>query len=108
MYKPRYSVILSNVGSCFDRYLSTGYSNSLTIEEMFDRVAAIEYVQGVELIGNWNVSLKNVEQIKENMARTNLKLVSIISDHFGQAKWGKGAFTSKDLYVKKLSNTQRK
>ena len=100
MYSPRYSVILSNVGACCDRYLSTGYSDPLTIEEMFDKVAGIDHVQGVELIGNWNISTDNVKQIKANLERTNLKLVSIIPDHFGQAKWGKGAFTSKNPAIR--------
>jgi xylose isomerase len=68
---------------------------------MFDRVISVEHVQGVELIGNWNISAKNIDQIKENMARTNLKLVSIIPDHFGQAKWGKGAFSSKDPAIRR-------
>lgn len=101
MYTPRYSVILANVGSCCDRYLSTGYSEPFTIDEMFSRVAAIPHVQGVELVANWNVSARNVEQIKANLQRTNLKLVSIIPDHFGQAKWGKGAFISKNPEIRK-------
>ena len=101
MYLPRFSVILSNVGSCCDRYLSTGYSDPFTIDEMFDRVAAIEHVRGVELVGNWNITANNVRQIKDNLDRTGLKLVSIIPDHFGQMKWGKGAFSSKDSAIRK-------
>lgn len=101
MYKPRYSVILSNVGSCCDRYLSTGYSKPFTIEQLFDRVKSIEHVEGVELIGNSHITTGNVKQIKDNLARTGLKLVSIIPDHFGQMKWSKGAFTSKDAAIRK-------
>jgi xylose isomerase len=101
MYTPNYSVILSNVGACCDRYLSTGYSYPFTVDEMFERVAAIEHVRGVELVANWNVSTRNVGQIKENLDKTGLKLVSIIPDHFGQMKWGKGAFSSKDPAVRK-------
>lgn len=101
MFNPRYSVILSNVGSCCDRYLSTGYCEPFSIEQLFDRIASIEHVEGVEIIGTWHITTNNVKQIKDNLDRTGLKLVSIIPDHFGQMKWGKGAFTSKDVAVRK-------
>lgn len=100
MYQPRYSVILSNVGSCCDRFLSTGYSKPFTIEQHFDRVADIEHVTGVELVATWHIRTDNVKQIKDNLDRTGLKLTSIIPDHFGQMKWGKGAFASKDPAIR--------
>jgi Sugar phosphate isomerases/epimerases len=100
MFNPKFSVILGNVGSCCDRYLSTGYSDPFTIDEMFDRVATVGLVKGVELVANWHINSSNVDQIKNNILRTGLKLVSIIPDHFGQKKWGKGAFTSKDSAVR--------
>lgn len=108
MFRPRYSVILSNVGSCCDRYLSTGYSMPYTIEQLFDRVAGIEHVEGVELVGTWHITKDNVRQLKDNLDRTGLKLVSIIPDHFGQMKWGKGAFTSKDHQIRReaISHTK--
>jgi len=108
MYKPSYSVILSNVGSCCDRYLSGGYSDPFTIEEMFDRVAAIKHVEGVELVGNWHITKDNIHQIKDNLQRTGLKLVSIIPDHFGEKKWGKGAFTSKDAKIREKAVSSTK
>lgn len=100
MYKPKYSVILANVGSCSDRYMSCGYSAPFTLEQLFDRVASIEHVEGVELVGNWHITTKNVRQIKDNLSRTSLQAVSIIPDHFGQMKWGKGAFTSKNPAIR--------
>lgn len=108
MFKPKYSVILSNVGSCSDRYMSGGYSKPFSIEELFERVAAIEHVEGVELVGNWHITDKNVKQIKDNLDRTGLKLVSIIPDHFGEMKWGKGAFSSKNAAIRKESVSSTK
>lgn len=104
----KFSLILANVGSCCDRFLSGGYSDPYTIEEMFDRVASIEHVTGVELVGNWHVTEKNVDNIKKNLQRTGLKLVSIIPDHFGQQKWGKGAFSSKDAGIRKQAIEETK
>ena len=101
MYNLRYSAILSNVGSCCDRYLSTGYSDPFTIEQLFDRVKSIKEIEGVELVGTWHITAGNVRQIKDNLERTGLELASIIPDHFGQQKWGKGAFTSKNPAIRK-------
>ena len=98
---PNYSVILANVGKCSDRYLSTGYSKDFSIDEMFERVASVKGVTGVELVSSWNVTPNNVDQIKRNLRDTGLKLVSIIPDHFGEMKWGKGAFTSKDPGIRR-------
>jgi xylose isomerase len=55
----------------------------------------------VELVATWHIRPDNVNQIKENLQRTGLKLVSIIPDHFGQMKWGRGAFSSKDPAIRR-------
>ncbi len=101
MFAPKYSVILPNVGSCSDRYMSSGYSNPFTLEQLFDRVASIPHVEGVELVGNWNVTRDNVQEVKGHLERTGLQAVSIIPDHFALQKWGKGAFTSKDPGIRR-------
>ncbi|MFD0714682.1 sugar phosphate isomerase/epimerase family protein [Paenibacillus sp. GCM10027626] len=96
-----YSVILSNVGSCSDRYVTGGYAEPFTIEELFARVAQIPQVNGVELIGSWHVTESNVKQLKGLLEQYELKLVSIIPDHFGQMKWKNGSFAAKDHAVRK-------
>ena len=101
MYKPNYSVILGNVGACSDRYMGCGYSKPFSVDEMFQRVASIEGVRGVELVSNWHITKDNISQIKANLDKYNLKLVSIIPDHFSQMKWGKGAFCSKDAGIRR-------
>ena len=101
MFQPKYSIILANVGMCADRYMSGGYSSPYSIDEMFARVASVDGVSGVELVSDWNITAKNVEQIRKNLDEYNLKLVSVIPDHFGEMKWGKGAFTSKDSSIRK-------
>ncbi|MGI6777719.1 MAG: sugar phosphate isomerase/epimerase family protein [Acetivibrionales bacterium] len=101
MYKPKISVILANVGSCCDRFCSGGYSRSFTLKELFDRVKSIPGVEGVELVSTWHITPDNVEEVRMHLERTGLKLVSIIPDHFGEAKWGKGAFSSKDPGIRR-------
>lgn len=95
-----YSVILSNVGSCCDRFLSSGYDRAYTTKELFERMSQIEGIDGVELIGGANISKDNIPEIQELLDKYNFKLTSIIPDHFGKVKWGKGAFTNPDKRIR--------
>jgi sugar phosphate isomerase/epimerase len=100
MFKPKFSVILSNVGSCCDRYCTMGYSSPFTLEQLFERVSRVKNIEGVELIAGSSITEKNVSEIRNHLSRTGLKLVSIIPEHFADRKWGKGAFISKDDEVR--------
>ncbi len=92
----KHSVILGNVGNFSDRYMGGGYQRDYTLTELFDRVKSIEGVTGVELVSNWHVTPENAKEVKSQLDRTGLKLVSIIPDHFGTKEYGRGAFSAKD------------
>jgi len=96
-----YSVILSNVGSCSDRYVTGGYAEPFTISELFERTSKIPQVTGVELVGTWHVTDSNVKELKGHLEHYGLKLVSIIPDHFGQMKWKYGSFAAKDPAIRR-------
>lgn len=98
-----YSVILGNVGQCSDRYMTDGYGRKFEIPELFERVASIEGVKGVEYIGNWHISDKTLNLIQSHQQQYGFKAVAIIPDHFGTKHWGKGAFTSPDAAIRKLA-----
>ena len=107
MSEKKISVILSNVGSCGDRYCPA-YSEPFTLEQLFDRVKSVEGVKGVEFVGNWHISKENLARIKDNLKRTELVPISIIPDHFGTMKWKSGAFSSKDSGVRREAITTTK
>ena len=92
----KYSIILGNLGNTCDRFLSSGYKQQPSKEEMVKQASEIEAVEGVELVGTWDIDRSNVDEMGSLLHKYNLKCVSIIPDHFGQQRWGKGAFTSKD------------
>lgn len=96
----QYSVILSNVGSCADRFLTSGYSAPFELKQLFERVKQIPQVTGVELIGSWHVTEHNVKELKKYLEEYQLLLVSIIPDHFGQMKWKYGSFAAKDSIIR--------
>jgi sugar phosphate isomerase/epimerase len=97
----KYATILSNVGSCCDRYVAKGYRKPYSLEELFDRVKKVEGLQGLELVSTWHITPQTQREVKELMQKTGLSLVSIIPDHFGEEKWGKGAFSSKDSGIRR-------
>ena len=99
----KHSVILGNVGNFSDRYMGCGYQRDYTLTELFDRVKSIEGVTGVELVSNWHVTPQNAKEVKAQLERTELKLVSIIPDHFGTKDYGRGAFSSKDPAMRRRS-----
>lgn len=99
----KFSIILSNAGSCSDRYMSCGYSPSFTTKQLFSRVGKLTGVDGVELIGGWNVTKDNAENIAAELKRLGYPAVAIIPDHFGRPEWGKGAFTNPDEAVRRAA-----
>lgn len=105
--KRQYSVFLGNVGSCSDRYCSA-YAKGFTISQLFDRVASIPLIRGVDLVATPDL-LKNIREVKKCLKKTRLKVISIAVDHFTQAKWRQGTFSSIDPAIRKqaVSDTRR-
>jgi len=100
MSQDRYAVIISNFGDRSDRFLSS-YGDSKSLTQLFDSAAALPDLAGVELVGTWHITESNVEDIRAELARTELQLVSVIPDHFASKQWGRGAFTSKDPQIRR-------
>lgn len=96
----KYSVILGNLGNTCDRFLSSGYKDQPSKETMIRQAAEIQGVKAVELVGNWDITPQNVDEIGGLLAKYGLACASIIPNHFSQKRWGKGAFTSKDSSIR--------
>jgi len=95
-----YSVILGNLGNTCDRFLSTGYKESLPKPEMIRQAAAIPGIKGIELVGSWDITEDNVEEVAGLLKENNLECVSIIPDLFSQKRWGNGSFSAKDANIR--------
>ena len=99
--KNRYSVILGNLGNTCDRFLSSGYKDSLPKKEMIRQAAEIPGIKGIELVGSWDITEETVGEIKSLLADHGLTCVSIIPDLFSQKRWGNGSFSAKDPEIRK-------
>ena len=96
----KYAVILGNLGNTNDRFLSSGYKDQPSKEEMIRQAAGIPGVTGVELVGTWDVTRENVDEVGALLARHGLSCASIIPDHFSQKRWGRGALSAKDPSIR--------
>ena len=70
-----YSIILGNLGNTRDRFLSSGYKDELPKETLIRQASEINGVTGVELVGTWDVTSENVEQVGEMLDKHGLKCV---------------------------------
>ncbi|WP_043584818.1 sugar phosphate isomerase/epimerase family protein [Geminisphaera colitermitum] len=93
--KNRYSVILGNLGNTCDRFLPTGYKDVPPKPEMIRQAAAIPGIEGIELVGTWDITEQNAREIHSHLADTGLVCVSIIPDLFSQKRWGLGSLSAK-------------
>lgn len=99
MYK--FSVILGNVGMCSDRYMTSGYSEPKTTQEMFEKLKDLPDITGVELVSGADINKENINEIKGYLEKYNLKVSSIIPNHFGIQHWKLGAFTAPDEEIRR-------
>jgi xylose isomerase len=99
MREDKYAVIISNFGNRSDRFLSS-YGQDRTLAELLDAAARVEGLKGVELVGTWHITPRNVAEIARRLRDHQLKAVSIIPDHFATPIYSKGAFTAKDPAVR--------
>ncbi len=98
----KYSVILGNLGNTCDRFCA-GYKNNPTSIEMLAEAIKISHVEGIELVGTWDVTPKNASEIKKfsMITRSNVRRLSPIS--LPTRNSGKGATVQKTyLFVSML------
>ena len=97
--KRKYSVFLGNVGSCSDRYCAA-YGRTYSLRELFERAASIELLSGVDIVLTPAI-LEDIPALEKLLKSTGLKPVSFAVDHFAQAKWRQGTFSSLDKQTRK-------
>lgn len=96
--KRKYSVFLGNVGPCADRYCAA-YAKPYSFAELISRCASIKLLSGVDLVLTPDL-LDNIAIVQDGIRATGLKVVSIAVDHFSQAKWQHGSFSSVDPAIR--------
>jgi len=102
MSKRKYSVILGNLGNTKDRFCG-GYKDSLPTLEMLKQAVKIPRVEGIELVGTWDITPQNAREMKKAFDDHGKKCASIIPDIFADKIYWKGSYSAKDASVRKHS-----
>ncbi len=101
MGDPKLSVILGNLGSAADRFLTTGYRPEKSLHDLFSAAQTLPNLKAIELVEGWHVTPDNVNTIKKELERTGLQVCSIIPNNFGEIRWGRGSYSSKDPEIRR-------
>lgn len=96
----KYSVILGNLGNTRDRFCN-GYKDNPDTLTMLRQAAAMPHVQGIELVGTWDIRPRNVAQMKKALGDLGKKCVSIIPDLFANKLYWKGSYSSSEPKVRR-------
>jgi xylose isomerase len=96
----KYAVILGNLGNTKDRFCDS-YKESPATADMLRQAARMPHVEGIELVGTWDISADNLKEMQQALADLGLTCVSIIPDLFGNPLYWKGAYTSNKPEVRR-------
>jgi len=92
--KNKYSMILGNLGNTCDRFCK-GYKDNPTSDEMLAIAKEkIPHIEGIELVGTWDIRPDNVKEMKKKLGQYDFKCASIIPDTFTDPLFARGSITS--------------
>lgn len=102
-----YSVILGNLGNTRDRFCG-GYKENPSTMQMLASAVQIPHVKGIELIGTWDVTPANADEMRKAFEDYDVKCVSIIPDLFADPIYAKGSYSNNDKAIqqKAIDNTR--
>ncbi len=95
----KYSVILGNLGNTCDRFCSS-YKDNPSTQEMLAAAVKIPHVQGIELVGTWDVTPENAKEMHNVLDGHGVQCVSVIPDLFADRLYWKGSYSSTDATVR--------
>ncbi len=98
----KYSVILGNLGNTRDRFCN-GYKDNPDTATMLRRVAGMPHVEGIELVGTWDIRPDNAKEMKGILKELGKTCVSIIPDLFADKRFWKGSYSSSDPAIRKYA-----
>jgi L-rhamnose isomerase len=95
------SVILGNLGNTCDRFCR-GYKNNPSTEEMLKIAATkIPHVEGIELVGTWDIRPDNTKDMKKRFDDLGMTCVSIIPDTFTNKDYARCSFTNTNSAIRR-------
>ncbi|MGM0366409.1 MAG: sugar phosphate isomerase/epimerase family protein [Actinomycetota bacterium] len=89
-----YGTTIALWGPCPDRFLAQGYRKDTTFEQKIELISQIEEIKGVDLYGDWDVNMNNVDKVKKTLDEANLKTLIVTADVNSIPEFGRGSVAS--------------
>ncbi len=96
----KYSVITACVGNLGDRFLTSGYKQSIGLEEKLKRIAGIKGITGAELCHDPGGEEGNASLVKKLLAANRLTAHVVNAPLVGSTQWKYGTFSAADPRVR--------
>jgi len=98
----KFGSCLPPFNSCADRFVRSGYSHTeKDIFGMIKEAGKVDDLSGIELVGTWHITDKNISAVKRAVEDAGLQVCMITPDLWATAKWGKGSVTSCEETIRK-------
>lgn len=95
MSRLKFSTNPAILGPLGDRFESRGYKEEKSADELFEALAGIEVIEGMDFWGPGQVTLENADEIGRKLKSKGLKPASLVVDLWSRP-WGQGSFAAKD------------
>jgi len=93
----KYSICLGAFAPCADRFVTAGYHQELSLQEMLDMAAAVEESAAVEMDYPFmEPAGTDVGIMRKMLDQAGVKVCGLEIDHYGAPKWQFGALTTED------------
>lgn len=94
-------MILGNLGNTCDRFCKGYKSNPTTVEMLEMAVKKIPLIEGIEMVGTWDIRPDNVKDMKKSLNDYGVACASIIPDTFTDPEFAKGSITNINPAIRK-------
>ena len=93
----KFALCLGTFAPCADRFVTSGYHEELSLEEMLEAAVSVEGARAIEMDYPFmEPVLTDVSRMESILKKVGAKVCTIEIDHYGDAKWAFGALTSED------------
>jgi xylose isomerase len=98
----KFALSLGIFAPCADRFVTGGYHQPLTFEEMIAKASKVKDADGMEMDYPFmEPAIKDASIVKKILKKYGMKLCTIEIDHYSHPKWKFGALTSEDKMIRR-------
>ena len=103
MKQGKNSAVAVIFGACADRYVLQGYMLERTFDEMLDDATKVQGLEGIELVGGWQIKDDNQDDVVLKIEKSGLRISMLIPEIWATSLFGWGSFASRDKKIRELA-----